>query len=65
MLKAYIVKKGITIDAFARELGMSYSSFYRKSRGISSFTQKEICKMIELLDIPRKDILPIFFGDLT
>ena len=42
-------------------LGMSRTAFYRKCNGISEFTQSEIQKIANFLNL--EDIVPIFFTE--
>lgn len=42
-------------------LGISRTAFYRKCNGISEFTQSEIQKIANYLNL--EDIVPIFFAE--
>lgn len=50
-LKYEIKRNGYTIDDFCKELKIERSTFYRKVKGTSEFTQSEIQKSIELLHL--------------
>lgn len=50
-LELEMKKKGITINKMCQHLGISRSAFYRKCRGISEFTQGEIQKIVEYLQL--------------
>jgi len=49
-----------TQAAFAKEMGMSTTSLSEKLNNKVEFTQKEIEKAIELLDIQKEEI-PVYF----
>lgn len=51
--------KGINKSTMCKMLGISTSAFYRKCRGKSEFTQSEIQKIIDILDL--KSPVEIFF----
>ncbi|MBE5801102.1 MAG: helix-turn-helix transcriptional regulator [Clostridiales bacterium] len=53
-------RKGITVDALCAHVGMSRSAYYRKLNGTSEFTQSEIQKIIDLLDL--ESPMGIFFA---
>lgn len=42
-------RRNVSISDLCREIGISRSAFYRKTHGISEFTQKEIQSIIDLL----------------
>lgn len=54
-------KKNFTIDELCSEIGISRSAYYRKTNGISEFTQSEIEKLVKILDL--KSPMGIFFND--
>lgn len=54
-------KKGITKGMMCTELGISRTAFYRKCNGISEFTQSEIQKMTDLLEL--ESPVGIFFTE--
>lgn len=60
LLEYEIKRHGLTIQGVCSELGMSPSTYYKKVRGDSEFTQGEIQKLIDLLEI--SDPTPIFFS---
>lgn len=53
--------KGVTIEALCNEIGISRSAFYRKCKGLSSFTQSEIQKIVDFLGL--KSPMGIFFKE--
>ena len=43
--------KGITVNKICSDLNMSRSAFYRKCNGKSEFTQSEIQKIVDYLEL--------------
>lgn len=60
-LEEEMKRKGIKKQRMCEELGMSRSAFYRKCRGITQFTQEEIQRIVEILDL--KSPVGIFFEE--
>lgn len=60
LLEYEIKCRGMTIQEVCKHIGMSPSTYYKKVRGVSEFTQSEIQKLIDLLEID--DPTPIFFS---
>lgn len=59
----YRIKEcGKTADSFSKEIGMSRSTFSKKCNGKSEFTQSEICKAAQLLELSSDDVVDIFFN---
>lgn len=54
-------KKGISIQGMCGKLSMSRSAFYRKCNGLSEFTQGEIQKIVDILDL--ESPMGIFFAE--
>ena len=52
--------RGVTVQALCKAIGMSRSAFYRKCNGTSEFTQREIQKIIDILNI--ESPVGIFFA---
>lgn len=48
-------------ENFANALGISRTSLNLKLNGKSTFSQEEISRSIEVLDIPQKDLPEYFF----
>lgn len=59
-LRGRIKEKYVTQGAFAKELGISSVSLSAKLNNRIEFTQNEMGRCCELLEIP-KDYIPIFF----
>jgi len=53
--------RGITIEKLCSDIGMSRSAFYRKCNGLSEFTQGEIQKIVDYLDL--QSPMGIFFKE--
>lgn len=60
-LKEAMRKKGVTDKMLYTALGISRSAFYRKSRGITEFTQSEIQKIVDYLQLTSP--VGIFFDE--
>jgi hypothetical protein len=60
LLEYRIKKKHFSKGQFCEAIGMDRTTFYRKCNGISEFSQSEIGKIIEVLEI--EDPVPIFFS---
>ncbi len=54
-------KMGISIQDMCDRLDMSRSAFYRKCNGISEFTQGEIQKIVDILNLDSP--MGIFFAE--
>ena len=59
LLKAEIVKNGLTQDEFCKKIGMAHSTFVRKMK-LRSMTTDDAMKMIEVLKIEAPN--EIFFS---
>ena len=60
-LKMAMSEKGVTDKMLYTEIGISRSAFYRKCRGITEFTQSEIQKIVEYLQL--ESPMGIFFDE--
>ena len=60
-LKAAMVLKELTVDKICAEVGISTTSWWRKVTGKSQFTQKEICKLRQILTLDPEQTCEIFF----
>jgi ACT domain-containing protein len=54
-------KKGISNQEMCDRLNMSRSAFYRKCNGVSEFTQGEIQKIVDILEL--NSPMGIFFAE--
>ena len=60
LLNYEMKKKQITTEELCKRLDISTTSFYRKCNGITEFTQSEIQKIINILEL--ESPVPIFFA---
>lgn len=56
-----MARAGIAIQEMCEKLGMSRSAFYRKCNGITEFTQSEIQKIVDILQLDSP--MGIFFAE--
>lgn len=56
-----MAKKKVSIGTLCEALNMSRSAFYRKCNGISEFTQGEIQKIVDYLEL--NSPMGIFFAE--
>lgn len=63
LLEAACKRKGFTNAHIAEVLGMDESTFYRKRKGATDFTRKEIQKLRSVLGLSSEDVDQIFFTD--
>lgn len=59
LLEKEMTKKNVTKNELCKALNISRSAFYRKCVGISEFTQSEIQKIVDYLDL--ESPIGIFF----
>ena len=60
-LKAAMAMSGISVTELSFKCGMSAVSFYRKTKGLSEFTQKEIMAIRDVLKLSNESMCDIFF----
>lgn len=60
LLEYKMKEKGKSITDMCEMLGISRSAFYRKCNGISEFTQSEIKKIVDFLNLDSP--MDIFFA---
>lgn len=63
ILEAACKRKGLTNSHVAELLGMDESTFYRKRKGLTDFTRKEIQKLRSILALTAEDVDDIFFTE--
>lgn len=63
LLEAACKRKGLTNAHVADLLGMDESTFYRKRKGLTDFTRKEIQKLRSILALTSEDVDEIFFTE--
>jgi transcriptional regulator with XRE-family HTH domain len=54
-------KRDYSVEDFCKSIGISKTAYYRKCKGISQFTQGEIQRIVDLLELPTP--VGIFFDD--
>ena len=62
-LKAAMALAGLTAVYVCNELGIGKSAWFRKLNGTSQFTQREIGKLRQLLNLDDHQTIEIFFED--
>ncbi len=62
MLKAQMILSGITPRNLCEKLGISRSTYYKKLRGASEFTQSEIREIKHILSLDDEHVCSIFFA---
>lgn len=60
-LRGRIVEKGFVHSEIAEQLGISKQAFHKKISGDVGFTQKDVIKLCEILDIDISDIGAYFY----
>lgn len=60
-LKGLIREKKLTQEEMAEKIDVAYSTFNLKINGISYFSQEEIYKISNYLEIPKEKICDYFF----
>lgn len=60
-LKAQMIRKGKTIDQLCTSCGISKTSWFRKTTGVSEFTQGEISVIRRELELDSDQTMMIFF----
>ncbi|MDD6467097.1 MAG: helix-turn-helix transcriptional regulator [Erysipelotrichaceae bacterium] len=63
LLDAKIKQKGLTLDKISSILGIDPATFYRKKKGESDFSRKEIQILRKTLDLTNQEVDSIFFTD--
>ena len=61
-LRGRIVEKYGNQENFAKKIGISSTSLSKKMTGVTGFSQKDINKWSELLDIDKEDYGTYFFA---
>lgn len=61
LLKSKLALKNKSISSLAQDIGLNKSTFYRKVRGESDFTRKEITDIVVFLGLNQEEMCEIFF----
>ncbi len=64
-LKVEILRNNLSIPILAQRIGIDKKTMYCKIQGKSSFTQKEIAKISNALQLDKAKLCKIFFDDLV
>ena len=62
-LKAKMVLKKVSVNEMCAFMGISRTAWFRKTTGVSEFTQSEICKIRQQLDLDDHETAEIFFAE--
>lgn len=62
-LNAEIARCGLTIPELSKRIGVSKKTMYSRMRGETEFSQSEISKIAEVLNLDGERILNIFFAE--
>jgi transcriptional regulator with XRE-family HTH domain len=65
LLKAAIVRAGLTQGEFAKEIGISYNTLTSRMSGETSFSIDEVDKAKSALSMDNSEIIAIFFEDIS
>ena len=61
--KAEVVRRNLTLENVANDIGIDVATLHRKMSGVSDFYRSEIEKIIKFLNLSNEDVLRIFFAD--
>lgn len=62
-LRAKIIERGYSVNEVSAAIGINPATFWRKCKGISSFTLDEIQKIKAFLNLSDVEVMYIFFTD--
>ena len=62
-LNAEIARCGLSLPELAKRIGISKKTIYSRMKGETEFTQSEISKIAEVLQLGGERILSIFFAE--
>ncbi len=60
-LRAELVRRELSVEDVAKQMGIDKTSLYRKLKGDSEFLRIEIEKLVNILQLNGEDVLRIFF----
>ena len=63
LLEATCKRKGLTNAHVAHLLDIDESTYYRKRKGLTDFTRKEIQKLRSILELTSQEVDDIFFTE--
>lgn len=64
-LKVEMIRNDISIPKLAEKIGISKKAMYSKISGQSSFNQREISAIADVLELSNERLCEIFFKDLV
>ena len=62
-LKAAMALEGLTAVQMQKKIGVGKSAWFRKLNGTSQFTQTEICRIRNILNLNDRQTAEIFFDE--
>lgn len=62
-LKGKIVENGLNVEALAHQMELDITTVYRKIRGESDFTVREVSEIASILKLSEDDLTAIFFAN--
>ena len=62
-LRAELVRQGFTVPTFSSAIGISKKAGYEKVKGLTNFTQAELAKAKQVLNLDNERFMTIFFGN--
>lgn len=65
LLKAAIVRAGLTQGEFAKYIGISYNTLATRMAGETCFNIDEVNKAKEVLNMDNSEVIAIFFDDVS
>ena len=61
-LKIALIREEVSAEQLCERAGISTTSYYRKIKGETEFTQGEIAAITEILHLSRDEVFSIFFN---
>ena len=61
--RAALLRKGWTIAALAKEIGINEATLSKKINGHTDFTREEVSKISKALGLSDNEIMAIFFAE--
>ena len=65
LLKYVVARAGYTATTFAKRLGISRTSYYKKLEGASPFTHHDMCVIIAACNLTMNEVKDIFFSKVV
>lgn len=61
-LKVALIREEVSVPQLCERIGIGTTSYYRKIKGETQFTQGEIAAITEALHLSRDEVFSIFFS---